>query len=135
MYGLATRYQLLLGETNEITKQLYDISWTSGDAKDIVTTALRKWGDFDVNDNDIATGINACKSYLNSVLRGLDKELTANTGWAVGQGLLSGVNSLFDTGLNVFASALTGVVSDLYVDKANSTKALMNEVKRILNTY
>ena len=135
MLDLATYYKLLLGETNVISRRIHDISWTSDDAKSMVTRTLKKWGDFDVNEHDVATGISVCKAYLNELLRGLDKELTANQGWAVGNGLMSGLNSLFDTALNSFVSGFTGAVGASFADKANEIESLMNDIKRILNRF
>lgn len=135
MLDLATYYKLLIGETNEITRKIYDISWTSDDAKSMVTRTLREWGEFDVNEHDIATGISACKAYLNDLLRGLNKELTANQGWAVGNGLMSGLNSLFDTALNSFATGFTRAVGASFADKAREIESLMNDIKRILNRF
>ena len=135
MLDLATYYKLLLGETNVITRRIHDISWTSDDARRMVTRTLREWGDFDVNEHDVATGISVCKAYLNELLRGLDKELTANQGWAVGNGLMSGLNSLFDTALNQFATGFTRAVGASFADKANEIESLMNDIKRILNKF
>ena len=135
MYGLATRYQLLLGETMEVSNKICNISWTSDDARNRVNELIRKWNRINFGCMAPAAGINTCKSYLNEMLRALEKEVNANQGWAIGQGLLSGFNSLFDTGLNKFASAFTGAVSDLCADQANSVQALMNEIQRILNKY
>ena len=135
MLDLATYYKLLLGETNVITRRIHDISWTSDDARRMVTRTLREWGDFDVNEHDVATGISVCKAYLNELLRGLDKELTANQGWAVGNGLMSGLNGLFDTALNSFVSGFTGAVGASFADKANEIESLMNDIKRILNRF
>lgn len=135
MYGLATHFQLLLGETMEVSNKICNISWTSDDARNRVNELIRKWNRINFGCMAPAAGINTCKSYLNEMLRALEKEVNANQGWAIGQGILSLANSFGDSTFNKVASAITGVACEYCSDKANSVQALMNEIQRILNTY
>ena len=135
MLDLTTYYKLLIGETNEITRRIYDISWTSDDAKAMVTRALREWDDFDVNEHDVATGISVCKVYLIRLLRGLGEELTANHRWAIENGLMTDLNGLFDTALNSCTTDVIGVVGASFAEKAREIESLMNDIKRILNKF
>ena len=135
MLDLTTHYKLLLGETNVITRRVQDISWTSDDARRMVTRALREWGDFDVNEHDVATGISACKAYLIRLLRGLGKELTANQGRAVENELMSDLNGLFDNALISITTDIIGAVGASFAEKAREIESLMNDIKRILNKF
>lgn len=135
MYGLATHYQLLLGDTIVVSNKICRHSWTSSKARDKVDDLIGKWNRINFGCIDPVSGINICKSYLNEMLSALEKEMNANNGWAVGHGLLSLANSLCNSTVNQVASKLSEIASEYCSDQADSVETLMNEVKYILNKY